>query len=136
MCKMWKYMKLKYWKIDTLPDIWTTQSKRHADTQFWTSSLYIIHIIKTSLFKMVFQMVIFMRCPHKVLYMVLPDPPFELHIQSNIILILNTCIKIELFWQLLKWSIVKSNCFTYSNLKHAALTTKVLGLRNSYHSLN
>ena len=46
---------------------------------------------------MVFQMVIFMRSPHKVLYMVLPGPLFELHVQSNIILIFNTCIKITTF---------------------------------------
>ena len=47
-------------------------------------------------------MVIFMRSPHQVLYMVFPVPPFELHVQFNISLVLNTCFKIRTFLRTVK----------------------------------
>jgi hypothetical protein len=47
-------------------------------------------------------MVIFMKSPHQVLYMVLPAPPFGLHIQSKITLILNTWLKIRAFLRTVK----------------------------------
>lgn len=80
-------------------------------------------------------MVIFVRSPPPpILYMVLPPPRFEPHIQPNITLILNTCPKIRAVLSTVQ-KMVKSNCFTYSKLKHTVLTTKVFELRNSCQSL-